>query len=379
MNILAVDISGKVHKYDRALYEKVHLALRPDRSFTFVCPYFTISNMDKPLRLVSFIPERFRHSLHIVKRLTKVLEGIVNYQRVLRYVRKNHVDVLHLQWLPFMEFCSVEKHWLQRLHHFNPALRIVLTIHNIYPHNSSEAKQKTYNRRMRTIIPLFDHFIVHNNTSKQAVMREFGIPSAQLSVVPHGVFIPVSLPQRTRTDDKLRVVLFGRQTDYKGTDVLVHAAQILPADIQSKLDIHIIGYTDNRLYEQWAAKAEQLHISWENRFVSDEDLYQALQNADLIVYPYRDIAQSGALLLGLYFAKPVIVSDLPAFREILGNAYPSQLIVEPGNAQGLADALKWYTDHAQTCASLRETLQDIAHHNSWEQAAIETIEVYNAL
>ena len=40
-------------------------------------------------------------------------------------------------------------------------------------------------------------------------------------------------------------------------------------------------------------------------------------SSDIVVLPYRRIYQSGVLMMSLCYKKPVIVSDLPSFKEII--------------------------------------------------------------
>ena len=376
MKILAIDISGKVYKYDELLYRCIDKQIATNDAFTFACPYFSMQKNAKPLHLCSFVPAKYRSSSLLWKRMLKMLEGIWNYLLVLRYIKSEKIDVLHLQWLPFLEVCNWEKLWLKYIRKHNPSLRIILTTHNIYPHNSTDVQKHAYKRRLKAIVPLIDRFIVHNNTSKQAIIHEFGICSDHISIVHHGIFIPTNLPPRKRDDKKIRILLFGQQSLYKGTDILIKAIELLPHNILSNIEVHIEGTTDSQLYEQFEKQAKSLSIVWNNQYIDDDSLNQELQDADIIVYPYRAIAQSGALLLGLYFKKPVIISDLPAFIETLGPNYPKDLICETGNPQSLADAIMWYANHASQLHFLKDYIQKIIETNSWEEAAQKTIIIY---
>lgn len=378
MRILAIDISGKVEMYDRALYESVQSYLSVKDQSCFACPYFTIGDNHSRLRLWSFIPKRYRNSANLVKRTLKFIEGVINYVVVLTKI-KNY-DVLHLQWLPFLEVCSLERHVLKLARKRNPDLKIVLTIHNIYPHNSNQPKQIRYRKRIQTILPLIDHVIVHTNSSKDLVCSEFGIQADKVAVIHHGIFVPSYIPQLQRKEDgKVRILQFGQQSAYKGTDILINAIELLDPVTLSQIEVHIIGSTNKNLYATYSAKTQVLPIVWTNNYMSDQDLYQEIQEADLLTYPYRAISQSGALLLGLYFKKPVIISDLPSFVETLGQDYPHELICKAGDAQSLADSIRWSVANLSNMQHVQKTIQHIIDTNSWESAANKTIQLYHQL
>lgn len=377
MKVLAIDISGKVFKYDYALYECINKITPDTELFHFVCPYFSIGKEPSIFKLVSLIPNRYRNSAHLFKRFLKFIEGLINYAILLNNIKK--YDLLHLQWLPFLEVCNVENMILKLAKKRNPKLKIVLTLHNIYPHNSSHKKKLTYQARMHDMIPLIDLLIVHNQSSKLSAYREFGIHPDNVVVIHHGIFVPPYLPQIKREDDKVHILQFGQQSTYKGTDILVEAIHLLPSEILSQIKVHILGSTEKSLYNQYAPQIHDLPISWKNKYISDMELYQEIQNADILTYPYRAISQSGALLLGLYFKKPVIISDLPAFRETLGLEYPEELVCKVGNAQSLANSISWCIENKEKLQNLPSLIQTIIDNNSWESAATKTIAIYHQL
>lgn len=51
------------------------------------------------------------------------------------------------------------------------------------------------------------------------------------------------------------------------------------------------------------------------KHIPDEELDALYRQADICLFPYRDIYGSGALLMAYSYGKPVITSDIPAFRE----------------------------------------------------------------
>ena len=116
MKVILVDISGKVVNYDLALFEAINKEA-DDASVKFLAPGYA---------LLSLIPKRWQYFGNIVKRLVKVAEGLLNYAFSCFKVACAKPDVLHLQWLPFMEVVGWEIPILKCLKHLSPKTRFVL-------------------------------------------------------------------------------------------------------------------------------------------------------------------------------------------------------------------------------------------------------------
>ena len=380
MRALSVDISGRVEKYDHALFDSMCKNLSDDTQMVFACPYFTISKNAKPLRLFSFVPERYRSCTNFIKRLLKVLEVIFNYHIIQKYVQRESIQVLHLQWLPLLDFCLFEKYWIKHLLKKNQELKIILTIHNVYPHDINIKKKIAYRNRMLAIAPYISHYIVHTTNTMLQIEEEFHICENNISVIQHGIFIPASKPARKRDNDKIRLLMYGKQFVYKGTDLFVKAIELLSPAYRQQIEAHIIGLTEKQLIDTYLERAQHVGITWKNCYLSDAQLYQALQDADVLIFPYRSISQSGALLLGIDFKKPIILSDIPSFKETMGTTYPDSLYFKSNDANSLSETIANYLEHADKYnQQVIPVLQHIIDENSWDCAANKTLTLYKKI
>lgn len=366
------DISGKVENYDLALYNAIKKEVN-DASVRLLTPGFG---------LLSLIPKRWQYTLNIFKRLVKVGEGLLNYVYTCIKVACDKPDVLHLQWLPFMEFVGWEIPILRCIKWLSPKTRLVLTIHNIYPHDMSSERKKTYNTRFRKAGSLFDEFIVHTKISKKDVIREFGLSAEKVHVCCHGVFEPkgIIISSDFRQDGKLHILQFGGQSYYKGTDLLVDAVCGLDEERKKCIDTHIVGDISQSFLDELKKKDIDSIISWKAYFLSDEELYQEINAADLIVLPYRAISQSGVLLLSIFFGKLIICSDLPSFKETMqgedGNSLDNDLFFKNEDADSLRNLIVRYIDGKVDEEAVRKRVNHIKSLNSWQSAAKATIKVY---
>lgn len=375
MKNLIIDISGKVLNYDLALFDAIEKEATA-ASFKLLVP---------GKGLVSLIPKRFQHSEIIFKRVVKVAEGLLNYAAICLKMARYKPEVVHLQWLPFMEIVGWEIPILRCLRSLSPNTKFVLTIHNIYPHNMSDEGKRAYNVRFRKACALFDAFIVHTKISKEDVIREFGLSDDHVYVCCHGVFEPkgITLNSERRKGGKLHILQFGGQSYYKGTDLLVNAICGLDEGRKDKIETRIVGGINQGFLDELKGKDSKSIITWKPFFLSDNELFQEINAADLIVLPYRAISQSGVLLLSIFFEKMIICSDLPSFMETMqGNEdenLDQSLFFKSEEVGSLRELLVRYIDGDIDEDAVCNRVQHLKQLYSWHNSAKETLNLYKSL
>lgn len=370
MNYLMVDISGKVPNYDIALCEAMHDVFAKDDHITLLAANINPSKIKCPSKkLFSIIPKPLQNSENKIKRAFKALEGMINYLYLILYILLKKTKVIHFQWLPFLEISSIEKIFLKCIKVVSPKSKIILTVHNLYPHNCSSAGKKSYKKRFASVEKFFDSFVLHLQTSKEEFCKEFGIESDRCCVIHHGVFEPKGLTLKHNSrGDKLNLIMYGSQSYYKGTDILVDALALLPNECKAKVHTEIVGKIAPDYLRELQSKSAGLDIAWTPEFVSDEILNEKIMESDVIVLPYREISQSGVLLLALYFEKIIIASDLPSFKETL-DGYDEDMFFESENACKLKDVICKITDDKLGEKSLIGVLVEIRKMFDWHNVA----------
>ena len=381
MNILVADISGKVPLYNESLC--LSLGEQTEGKHRFFCATPSLqTNLEtvRQIKLLNLLPEKYKKSKSRIKRIVKAIEGLLNYIYLLYIIKQNKIDILHLQWLPFLEFTGIELYILKLIRKIYPDVRIILTIHNVYPHNYPELKKNYYKERFIAISELIAFFIVHTKETASEVINEYCLDPNQIGVVHHGLFVPKGfisskqMPQNTQ----IRFIMFGSQEPYKGTDLLVEAAVKLPKDSQERMFITIVGEIQKDYYLHLSKQTEGLNVKWIPRFVEEKELYSEIAHSDVIVLPYRTISQSGALMLALSFNKPIIASDLPSFKETL-NGFSDDLFFETDNSDSLAALMKRYIDGTIDFNKTLSIIVDLRQQYSWHLAAQKTVLIYDSL
>ena len=191
-SVFIIDLSGKVTSYDEALYEAVKKSSGTDVSL--VAP--DIMNGDgNVIHLISLIPSKIKYTENPIKRIVKAIEGLINYFYLLLLCKKRKPDVLHFQWFPFMEVCSVDILFVRIIRALRHDLRLVLTVHNVFPHNISVQSKNRYKERFLRMSEVVDHYIAHTESSKSEIISEFGLSPDRIDVIPHGIFTPNFQPK----------------------------------------------------------------------------------------------------------------------------------------------------------------------------------------
>lgn len=378
MKVYIVDISGKTVNYDMALFK----AIRDCESSSDV--KLLISNAPKDLKdgdvikLLSLIPARFYNTEFIIKRALKAFEGIINYIFLCFVCLFKRPDIVHFQWLPFLEVTSVERCFIRIMKWFSSKTRFVLTIHNVYPHNVNDKAKEKYCSRFKRVASCFNNFIVHTDITKKEVIDDFGLDDKKVSIVHHGIFIPkdyVSSLWKKKVGEKWNLIMYGNQSYYKGTDVLIEALKYLSEDIKSKIKLTICGDIQKSYYEQLKSVETGVELKWIPSFVESKKLYSMIDEADIILLPYREISQSGVLLLALYFKRPIIASNLPSFRETL-SGFTDEMFCEAGDPISLANVISCFIKGNVDINKQLALINELNIKYSWQESAKMTFVTY---
>lgn len=379
MNIVVLDITGRnATQYNPSLCTS--LSEREGLNVTLLSPTLHC----KPSgycykKLFKIIPEKLTASEGGLKRGLRLLEVILNYMYLLIYILFNRPNILHIQWLPLIEFASGEKFVLKFLKLLSSKTKIVLTVHNIYPHNINVEEMPKYRRRFLHLNNIIDAYIVHLYSSKNELSADFGILEDKIHVAYHGIYVADKYNPKMICENNYekKIIMFGYQNYYKGTDLLIEALKKLPKEYQKKVKVLIVGKTDSTLYDKYQSECNKLNVNWINRFVSDEELYDAIGGSDLILLPYRKISQSGVLLLSLSYKKPILTSDLPSFKETLVG-YPDDYFFKSEDSNSLSLILQKYLDGIIDENRMKSIIEKLNIKYSWSETAKSTLNAYNS-
>jgi glycosyltransferase involved in cell wall biosynthesis len=315
------------------------------------------------------------------RRVLKLLESILNMSALTMRFLASLPDIVHVQFLPMLTSRLPLDLWFVQLCRRRGS-KIVLTVHDLLPHNTGETHKQTY----RDLYQMVDRIICHSDTVKTRLEKEFSVSPEKISVIPHGPFF-YDLPstpsnQTLQSFDfdprKLHVLWQGIMSPYKGIDLLLESWQQVEATV-GNVNLFIVGTGPLELLEQIKEQISRLrlqNVKLYPRFISTEELVALYLAADIVVYPYRAITTSGALATGLSLGKTIVASNLPVFRELLTNR-KNALLVDPQSPRELAEALIELSRDALLRQQLAGNVRQMNFgEESWRSIANKTIECY---
>ena len=117
-------------------------------------------------------------------------------------------------------------------------------------------------------------------------------------------------------------MFFGQIKKVKGLEILLYAMSNI-VEMFDNVKLIIAGRVwkdDFTNYEILIKKLKlQSHLISHIRYIKNEEVDYYFKASDIVVLPYREIYQSGVLLMAMSYKKPVIVSNIPGMTELISH------------------------------------------------------------
>ncbi|HKU54650.1 MAG TPA: glycosyltransferase, partial [Rhizomicrobium sp.] len=137
--------------------------------------------------------------------------------------------------------------------------------------------------------------------------------------------------------------MFGYLKPYKGIDLVIEAAGLLRDNFRGRARFVIAGSAQMDIAPLRARIAElgiADMVELRARYLSNEALAGLLEDADCILFPYRQIDASGAYYMAKPLGKWIIASAVGVFADDMIEGRTGAL-VPPSDSRALAQALEW--------------------------------------
>ncbi|MAM05722.1 MAG: hypothetical protein CMD06_07195 [Flavobacteriales bacterium] len=203
--------------------------------------------------------------------------------------------------------------------------KTVITIHDV----RSFGVEKESSIITRIVYFLTDLLLTHNEFSKLEIMKLFPTIKSTIHIIPHGNYLPfinrnidkkqskyyLNIPQ-----NKNVILFFGMIKKVKGLEVLLKAFK---KNVIKNPDLLLViagrVWKDDFSIYQDIIDRENLHEHCiiHNKFIKHSEVDYYYNASDLVVLPYKEIYQSGVMMMALSYEVAVLSSDLPPLKEII--------------------------------------------------------------
>lgn len=181
---------------------------------------------------------------------------------------------------------------------------LVRTVHNQAPHDPGNGWE---GRVLRRVDDRTDLWITLNDSTD--------LPGAAASVtIPHGHYEGRLAAEDLPDAERGRLLFFGLLRRYKGVERLLDVVPDLPGDLSLRVVGKPMDASVARRVED--AVRHDGRVSATLAFVADDELAAEVGRAELVVLPYAEMFNSGAVLVALSLRRPVLVPDSPTTRAL---------------------------------------------------------------
>lgn len=257
-------------------------------------------------------------------------EDCSSYERAAEFLNFNGNDLVCMQHEYGIFGGIAGSHILALLHKLKAPL--VTTLHTVL--RDPDSNQRAV---LDEIGHLSDRLIVMSEHAASLLRDVYGVPSEKIDVIPHGVpDLPFMDPNYFKdifgTQGKSVLLTFGLLSPNKGIENVIRALPAVLAKhpnlvyiISGATHPHIRRQEGEWYRQELQALAEECGVSsqvtFNNRFVSNEEMIEQVGAADIYITPYRQEAQvvSGTLAIALGAGKAIISTPYWHAKEILAD------------------------------------------------------------
>ena len=263
-------------------------------------------------------------------------------------------------------------------------VKIVVTIHDVRSFSDNN-ESPLYTR---LIYFLTDSIFTHNIFSKKEIVKYHKSFAKKITIIPHGNYLPFIENQedqkasRLRLDiglDKKVLLFFGMIKKVKSLDLLLLAMpEIIKRNPNAILLVAGKPWKDDFTYYQDIIDRLKIHNNCllNIKFISHQDVKHYYCASDIVILPYKEIYQSGVLMMSMCFGKPVVVSDLDSFKEIVDDQ-ETAFFFKSGDINSLSNVVNKVLENHNLSEKVRtQGFELVKTKYSWMEIGRKTRDAY---
>ena len=299
-----------------------------------------------------------------------------NWIKTARFIKKEKPDfIIFRYWLPFF---GPSLGTIGRLVKRGTKIKVLALTDNIIPHEK-RAGDKPFTKYF---VNSCDGFI----TMSKAVFNDISqfTPTDKKVFSPHpmyetyGAAISKSEARKKlnlNESDKV-ILFFGLIRKYKGLDILLEAMNA-PEIKNQNIKLLVAGefYEDKQPYLDVVKKYNlENQVIFHSQFIPNEEVRNYFCASDLVAQTYRNATNSGVTMVGYYYEKPMLVTDVGGLSELV----PHQKIgyTVPIDTKQISDSIIDYFQNNREEEFVKNLKQEKIKY-LWPTFINRVLELYN--
>ena len=286
----------------------VDILIVPELSKTFDIEW-TIAGGSKPAvfaKLEAMASENLHVKFQTIKSKWYMPTSYSEYQKLFKSMANSGADLIYIDMAPQLYSYYAAKSIL-------PKEQTIFATHNVNTRRGARL-EKMARYYMGKLLHNFNNFQVFSRN--QLAYLESKVQGKNVLYAPLALKEYGPKGSRTRHEGVVNFLSFGHIRHYKRIDLLIDAAQCLYEETGKRFKVTIAGNCPS-----WGEYARKIRLpelfDLQIGYISDDSVAELFSNADYLVLPYQDLAQSGAITVAFNYGVPVITSDIPQFREFV--------------------------------------------------------------
>ena len=309
------------------------------------------------------IENEIEYKPYIMDCRMRSLKNFVYYYQLVKDVKKQNADVI---------FTSMhDPHWHMWAFLFLNKKNLIQGVHDVEMHSSLHLKN-VFSVINAIQCSIYKYYVTYSASQQQLLKQKYGKDSVcvGMSIKDYGT----STLKQPPLTPKIKLLFFGSISSYKGLDILIDAIEQCYSVGVGNLCLSICGkgsFWDECQQHIKTPKLYNLQI----RFIKNEEIPDLMTSHHFLVLPYRDVTNSGPLMIGLNYKLPLIAPNIGCFKDVYSGE--TGFLYEQGQ---LSEALKEVAHLKEdTYLSMKRACEDLYKHYTEEAIAQKYLTIFKRL